>query len=124
MPGPHAVRLMSGPAHERMLTREPRICRWPHCGMTAGDEMLFELVMRHHAEFIRNTARSLARTGTVDADDLVQEALIKLWRLGATRAVRRGDGFVRAAVIRRMMQVRRGEWRGWGRGREDFRPED
>lgn len=53
-------------------------CNWPHGGMSGDDALLFDLALTRHARFIRRTARHLASMAAMDADDLVQEAVILL----------------------------------------------
>jgi len=89
--------------------KRARFCRWPHCGMSSQDELLLDILLARHAEFIRTVARRTARHTGLDADDLVQDALIAVWRVGPRRALARGDRYVRSAVFRRMRDaVRRG----------------
>lgn len=102
---------------------KPRICRWPHCGMSREGEQQLELLIQRHARFIARMAQRVAEDGTVHESDLVQEAMIVLWRIGPARAALRGEAFVRGAVCRRMKKVRLDEWRRWGRGKQNFQSE-
>ncbi len=82
-------------------------CRWPHCGMSRADELLFDIVVARHARFIRAVAGRTARETGLDADDLIQEVLIALWCIGPRRAIARGDRYIRSTVFRRMSDAAR-----------------
>lgn len=95
-----------------------RRCRWPHCGLSNGDELLLDVLFARHAAFIRRAAEYVAKRSEVEVTDLVQEALIRLWQVGPQRAILRGDRYVRKALLRWMWNTSRNEWRSWSRGRE------
>ena len=101
------------------MTRERGLCPWPHYELGSADELLLGVAFDRHAPFITAMARRLARHSGMEAADFIQEALIRMWEIGPRQALELGDR-LRPALVQRMKNLRRNEWRRWTRDHESL----
>lgn len=82
---------------------------------TAND--IVSAAAQYFAGFIRKVAFAIARGDRELGGDLEQEALILLWELDPTRFDESDEGYVKAALRRRMQRAYRDERRKEGGSR-------
>ena len=75
------------------------------------EDAAFALAARRFGPVLRRVARRMDGVDPDLADDLVQEALIRLWELGPSRYDAGDDVYVRNRLIGRMRDARRTEAR-------------
>jgi len=75
------------------------------------EDAAFALAARRFGPVLRRVARRMDGVDPDLADDLVQEALIRLWELGPSRYDAGDDVYVRNRLIGRMRDARRSEAR-------------